>query len=91
MRRHCAAADWLVCRRFGQLKLFIGSVVLFALTSFLCGFAHSMSELIIFRALQGFFAGPMFPMCRRFAAGYLPSSKRSVALALLLDGDGLVA
>lgn len=59
-------------RRFGQLKLFIGSVMMFTLTSFLCRFAHSMTELIIFRALQGFFAGPMFPMCQTLLLGYLP-------------------
>ena len=70
-------------RRFGQLKLFVGSVALFTLTSFLCGFAHSMTELIIFRALQGFFAGPMFPMCQTLLLIIFPSSKRSMALALL--------
>ena len=70
-------------RRFGQLKLFIGSVVFFTLTSFLCGFAHSMTELIIFRALQGFFAGPMFPMCQTLLLVIFPPMKRSMALALL--------
>ncbi|WBM69883.1 DHA2 family efflux MFS transporter permease subunit [Buttiauxella sp. WJP83] len=70
-------------RRFGQLKLFIGSVVMFTLTSFLCGFAHSMTELIIFRAMQGFFAGPMFPMCQTLLLVIFPPMKRGMALALL--------
>ncbi|MBJ3814750.1 DHA2 family efflux MFS transporter permease subunit [Shimwellia pseudoproteus] len=70
-------------RRFGQLRLFIASVMLFTLASFLCGFAHSMTELIIFRALQGFFAGPMFPMCQTLLLVIFPSSKRTMALALL--------
>ncbi|KMK07274.1 DHA2 family efflux MFS transporter permease subunit [Pluralibacter gergoviae] len=70
-------------RRFGQLRLFIGSVIFFTLTSFLCGFAHSMTELIIFRALQGFFAGPMFPMCQTLLLVIFPPMKRSMALALL--------
>ena len=70
-------------RRFGQLKLFVGSVTMFTLTSFLCGFAHSMTELIIFRALQGFFAGPMFPMCQTLLLVIFPTTKRSMALALL--------
>ncbi|MCS2162273.1 DHA2 family efflux MFS transporter permease subunit [Scandinavium sp. H11S7] len=70
-------------RRFGQLRLFIASVVFFTLTSFLCGFAHSMTELIIFRALQGFFAGPMFPMCQTLLLVIFPPMKRSMALALL--------
>ena len=70
-------------RRFGQLKPFIGSVVMFTLTSFLCGFAHSMTELIIFRAMQGFFAGPMFPMCQTLLLVIFPPMKRGMALALL--------
>ncbi|MGB7803107.1 DHA2 family efflux MFS transporter permease subunit [Buttiauxella sp.] len=70
-------------RRFGQLKLFIGSVVMFTLTSFLCGFAHSMTELIFFRAMQGFFAGPMFPMCQTLLLVIFPPMKRGMALALL--------
>ena len=70
-------------RRFGQLRLFIASVMFFTLTSFLCGFAHSMTELIIFRALQGFFAGPMFPMCQTLLLVIFPPMKRSMALALL--------
>ena len=70
-------------RRFGQLKLFIGSVLMFTLTSFLCGFAHNMTELIIFRAMQGFFAGPMFPMCQTLLLVIFPPMKRSMALALL--------
>lgn len=70
-------------RRFGQLRLFIASVALFTLASFLCGFAHSMTELIIFRALQGFFAGPMFPMCQTLLLVIFPPMKRGMALALL--------
>ena len=42
-----------------------------------------MTELIIFRALQGFFAGPMFPMCQTLLLVIFPPMKRSMALALL--------
>lgn len=42
-----------------------------------------MTELIIFRALQGFFAGPMFPMCQTLLLVIFPTTKRSMALALL--------
>jgi len=73
---------WLA-RRIGQLKLFIISVSLFTFTSFLCGIATSMPELITFRALQGFFAGPMFPMCQTLLLAIFPSAKRGTALALI--------
>jgi len=42
-----------------------------------------MTELIIFRALQGFFAGPMFPMCQTLLLVIFPTTRRSMALALL--------
>ncbi|MBD1574471.1 DHA2 family efflux MFS transporter permease subunit [Vibrio sp. S17_S38] len=70
-------------RRIGQLRLFIVSVALFTLTSLLCGLATSMPELIVFRALQGFFAGPMFPMCQTLLLAIFPSVKRGTALALI--------
>lgn len=70
-------------RRIGQLRLFIVSVALFTLTSLLCGLATSMPELIVFRALQGFFAGPMFPMCQTLLLAIFPSAKRGTALALI--------
>ena len=70
-------------RRIGQLRLFIVSVSLFTLTSLLCGLATSMPELIAFRALQGFFAGPMFPMCQTLLLAIFPSVKRGTALALI--------
>jgi len=73
---------WL-SRRFGQLRLFIISVSLFTFTSFLCGIATSMPELITFRALQGFFAGPMFPMCQTLLLAIFPTVKRGAALALI--------
>ncbi len=70
-------------RRFGQLRLFTASVALFTLTSFLCGLAQSMTQLILFRALQGFFAGPLFPMCQTLLLSIFPAAKRGMALALL--------
>src|SRR5205814_9386471 len=42
---------WLT-RRFGQVKLFTASVVLFVIASFLCALAPSLSLLVLFRVLQ---------------------------------------
>ena len=70
-------------RRFGQTKLFLASVILFIITSFLCGISQSMSQLVIFRALQGFFAGPLYPMAQTLLLSIYPPAKRGMALALL--------
>jgi DHA2 family multidrug resistance protein len=48
---------WLM-RRFGVVRTFVTSVLLFTLASFLCGISGNMTELILFRVLQGGVSGP---------------------------------
>ncbi|APQ11644.1 multidrug resistance protein B [Pseudomonas oryzihabitans] len=73
---------WMA-RRFGEVKLFMAAVVLFVITSFLCGIATSMPELVVFRAMQGFVAGPLYPMAQTLLLAIFPAAKRGMALALL--------
>jgi len=73
---------WMA-RRFGEVKLFLAAVMLFVITSFLCGIARSMPELVLFRALQGFVAGPLYPMAQTLLLAIFPAAKRGMALALL--------
>jgi MFS transporter, DHA2 family, multidrug resistance protein len=70
-------------RRFGQVPLFIGCTLLFVVASFLCGIAQSMSMLIVFRALQGAVAGPMFPITQSLLIGVYPAAKRGMALSTM--------
>ena len=70
-------------RRFGEVKLFIWSTLLFSLASFLCGISQSMEMLILFRAIQGAVAGPMYPITQSLMISIYPPAKRSMALALL--------
>lgn len=70
-------------RRFGEVRLFTACTLLFALTSFLCGISQSMGMLILFRALQGAVAGPMYPVTQSLLIGIYPPAKRGMALALL--------
>jgi DHA2 family multidrug resistance protein len=70
-------------RRFGEVKLFIWSTMLFSLASFLCGTAQSMPMLILFRAIQGAVAGPMYPITQSLLISIYPPAKRGMALALL--------
>lgn len=72
-----------VARTVGETKLFLGSVVLFAVSSFMCGTAHSMSELIFYRAVQGFCSGPLFPMAQTLMMAIFPRDKRTIALAII--------
>ena len=52
---------WLT-QRFGQVRLFLATIVLFVISSLLCGLAPSMGMLILFRVIQGVVAGPMIPL-----------------------------
>src|SRR4051812_29733376 len=52
---------WLT-QRFGAVRLFTLSVIMFVIASILCGLAPSIELLIAFRVLQGFVAGPMIPL-----------------------------
>ncbi|MFD1452563.1 MDR family MFS transporter [Oceanobacillus sojae] len=48
---------------FGRKLVFVSGIGLFVLGSILCGAAQSMTGLIWFRALQGFGAGALAPVC----------------------------
>ncbi|MBC3935868.1 DHA2 family efflux MFS transporter permease subunit [Undibacterium sp. CY7W] len=72
---------WLTMQ-FGQVKLFMASVLLFVLSSWLCGMAPNIEILIAARILQGAVAGPMIPLSQALLLGSYPSAKSSMALAL---------
>jgi DHA2 family multidrug resistance protein len=72
---------WLT-QRFGAVKLFTLSVLLFVLTSWLCGFAPSLEWLIGFRVLQGLVAGPMIPLSQTLLLSSYPRAKSGMALAM---------
>ena len=72
---------WLT-QRIGQVRLFVGSVLLFVLASWLCGMAPNMTTLIAFRALQGFVAGPMIPLSQTLLLSSYPPAMAGLAMAM---------
>jgi MFS transporter, DHA2 family, multidrug resistance protein len=72
---------WL-SQRFGQVRLFVTSVILFVLASWLCGLAPNMTSLIAFRALQGFVAGPMIPLSQSLLLSSYPKALAGLAMAM---------
>lgn len=72
---------WLT-QRFGAVRLFTLSVLLFVLASWLCGLAPSLEALIGFRVLQGLVAGPMIPLSQTLLLSSYPKAKAGTALAL---------
>ena len=72
---------WL-SQRFGQVRLFTMSVLLFVISSWLCGLAPNMNTLIAMRALQGFVAGPMMPLAQTLLLSSYPPAMAGMAMAL---------
>lgn len=65
---------------FGRVRLFVGSVFLFALTSFFCGFAQNLTELVFFRVLQGAVAGSLIPLSQGLLISFNPPEKQGLML-----------
>lgn len=72
---------WLT-PRIGQVRLFVGSVLLFVLASWLCGLATSVEWLIAARILQGMAAGPIVPLSQALLLPSYPAAEIAWALAL---------
>jgi DHA2 family multidrug resistance protein len=68
-------------RVFSLRRYLLANVALFLLFSVLCGQAHSLGEMIVFRALQGFSGGVMIPLAFTIIISMLPPSKRAAGFA----------
>jgi len=66
----------------GRRPAFFGGMGLFLIGSALSGAAHSMAQLIAFRALQGLGAGALFPVGMTIVADLLPLEKRAKMIGL---------
>ncbi|PWK35552.1 DHA2 family efflux MFS transporter permease subunit [Cupriavidus plantarum] len=72
---------WLT-QRIGQVRLFVGALLMFVLSSWLCGIAPNLTILLAARILQGAVAGPLIPLSQALLLGSFPKDKSSSALAL---------
>lgn len=72
---------WL-SQRFGQVRVFVLSLLLFIFSSWLCGLSTSLEMLIGFRVLQGLVAGPMIPLSQALLLQSYPPAKAGMALAV---------
>ena len=72
---------WLM-GRYGVVKTFAASVLLFTIASFLCGVAWDLPSLLFFRILQGGVSGPMIPGSQALLISIFPPARRGFALAI---------
>ena len=72
---------WL-SRVFGRKRYYMLCVVLFTISSLLCGLAPSLGLLIFFRVLQGVGGGGLAPVEQAILVDTFPAQKRPAAFAL---------
>jgi MFS transporter, DHA2 family, multidrug resistance protein len=67
---------------FGRKRFFLVCLVIFTLSSLLCGIAPSLGAIILFRTLQGAGGGGLQPMAQAILADTFPPQQRGLAFAI---------
>jgi DHA2 family multidrug resistance protein len=75
-------------RYFGRKSYYIGSIILFTISSYGCGFATNLEMLIFFRFLQGVGGGALLSTSQGLIYDAFPASQRAIASAIF--GMGIV-
>lgn len=68
--------------RFGAIKVFVVSMVMFGLFSIVCGLSDSLGLLVIARVFQGFSGGPLMPLSQTLLLRLFPKEKAGVAIGM---------
>jgi DHA2 family multidrug resistance protein len=74
-------SGWLG-NKFGRKNYFLFSIIGFVVASFFCGHAHTLTELIIFRILQGFAGGGLLSPAQAILLETWPREEMGMATAL---------
>lgn len=61
---------------YGRKYLFLVAIVIFLVGSALCGLAQGMTQLVLFRAIQGIGAGGLFPLSLAVVGAIIPPRDR---------------
>ena len=73
--------SWL-SQQFGRKNYFAASIILFTISSFLCGNASNIWELVAFRFLQGLGGGALLVTAQTIITESYPIAKRGMAQAI---------
>ena len=67
---------------FSLRRYLLANTVLFLVMSVACAFAGNLQQMIVLRALQGFFGGVLIPLAFTITLTMLPRSKQPIGLAM---------
>jgi DHA2 family multidrug resistance protein len=68
--------------RLGRKQVFIASVIGFTIASMLCGASTSLTEIVIFRLLQGVFGAGLVPLSQAILLDTYPTERHGSAMAI---------
>ena len=68
--------------RFGSVRVFIGSMVLFGVFSVLCGLSNSIGLIVVARIFQGLCGGPLMPLSQTLLMRIFPKERAAAAIGL---------
>ncbi|TRZ45892.1 DHA2 family efflux MFS transporter permease subunit [Robertkochia solimangrovi] len=73
--------SWL-SQQFGRRNYFAASILIFTISSFLCGNANGIWELVLFRFIQGLGGGALLVTAQTIITETFPTEKRGMAQAI---------
>ncbi len=76
-----APVGW-IAKRFGRRRFFIFTMAGFTLCSMACGLATSLTQIVIFRMLQGAFGAALIPLSQSTLLDIYPTEQRGAALSI---------
>jgi len=79
------ASTWFALR-FGRKRFLVICIVIFTISSFLCGSATSLAIILIARAIQGAGGGALQPLSQAILLETFPPDKRGMAMAVFALG-----
>lgn len=71
-----------LANRFGRQRVLMTAIAGFVIASVLCGMAQSLSQIVAFRLLQGFFGAALVPIAQSILLDIYTPEERGSAMAL---------
>ncbi|MBT6273566.1 MAG: MFS transporter, partial [Chromatiales bacterium] len=72
---------WL-CSQFGRREVFLASIAGFTVTALMCASATGLTELVGYRALQGFVSAPLLPISQSIMLDTYPRERHGFAMSI---------
>ena len=69
-------------QRFGRKVVFLAAIAGFTITSLMCAFADGLTELVIYRAMQGFISAPLLPVAQSIMLDTYPRERHGFAMSI---------